>query len=83
MPLLSDGDQLFAARAHPPNAIEVVVMDLGRNGEPVLVSDPIVLPSWAAEPSRMRAQAEGALLRLEWEASARYLGGAPPPEGCQ
>lgn len=79
VPLLADKERLFAARARPPDALEVVVLDGRRNGEPVLVSDPVVLPAWAAEPSRMRAQAEGPRLRLEWEASARYAGGAPPP----
>jgi hypothetical protein len=77
--LLSDGERLFAARPRPPNALEVVVLDARRGGEPVLISDPVALPTWASEPSRMRAQADGPRLRLEWEASARYAGGAPPP----
>jgi hypothetical protein len=77
--LLSDGKRLFAARARPPNALEVVVLDVRRGGELVLTSDPVALPAWAAEPSRGRARIEGPRLRLEWEASARYTGGAPPP----
>jgi hypothetical protein len=72
-PVLADGERLIAVRAPP---LEVVVL---RDGEVVLVSDPVPLPSWAAEPSAIRAHASGARLHLEWEAHTRYAGGAPPP----
>ncbi len=72
-PVLADADRLVAVRAAP---LEVVVL---RDGEAVLVSEPVPLPSWATEPSRLRARATGATLHLEWEARSRYAGGAPPP----
>jgi len=85
-PLISDGERLAAASVQPGrNALEVVVLDSTRWGEPLLVSDPVVLPEWVTVASerrdifRMSAHAEGNRLVLEWEAHARYGGGAPPP----
>jgi hypothetical protein len=85
-PLISDGTRLAAASpdTRRPNVLEVVVHDGSRHGETVLVSEPVVLPEWAnAGPTpedtfRMRAQLDDSKLRLEWEARARYGGGAPP-----
>jgi hypothetical protein len=86
-PLISDGERLAAATAHERlgSALRVVVLATRRQGEPVLVSDPVVLPEWVTvamerrEAFRVSARAVGNRLRLEWEAHARYGGGAPPP----
>jgi hypothetical protein len=72
-PVLADGERLVAVRAAP---LEVVVL---RAGETLLVSEPVPLPSWATQPSKLHARATGTRLRLEWEAHSRYSGGAPPP----
>ena len=85
-PLISDGARLAAASQDErrPNVLEVVVHDGSRQGEAVLVSEPVVFPEWAtAGPRRretfwMRARLDDNKLRLEWEARARYGGGAPP-----
>jgi hypothetical protein len=85
-PLISDGERLAAASIDErlPNVVEVVVLDTAR-GESVLVCDPAVLPEWVAvaperhEAFRMSARVNGDRLWLEWEAHARYGGGAPPP----
>jgi hypothetical protein len=85
-PLISDGTRLAAAgtQERRPNVLEVVVHDESRQGEVVLVSEPVVLPEWATvgEPGRetfwMRAQLDDNALRLEWRARTRYSGGAPP-----
>lgn len=78
-PALSDGPRLVAIRVRPHEALEVVVLDATRQGEIVVASDPVPLPSWAAEPSRIHVHGAGARLHLEWEAHTRYAGGAPPP----
>ena len=86
-PLISDGERLAAAslKGGARNGFEVVVLDAQRAGEPVLVSDPILLPEWvtvSADPRDglwLRAERRRNLLRLEWEAHARYGGGAAPP----
>jgi hypothetical protein len=86
-PLISDGTRLAAASRDErrPNVLEVVVYDQSRQGEPVLVSEPVVFPEWATGGSAphetlwMRAQLDDGKLRLEWHARARYGGGAPPP----
>jgi len=86
-PLISDGRRLVAAsvRARPRNGFGVVVLDAQRHGEAVLVSDPVVMPEAVALATRrrerfwMRAGLQGNRLRLEWEAHARYGGGAAPP----
>jgi hypothetical protein len=85
-PLISDGERLAAASIDErvPNVVEVVVLDTAR-GESVLVCDPAVLPEWVTvaperhEAFRMSGRVEGERLWLEWEAHARYGGGAPPP----
>jgi hypothetical protein len=85
-PLISDGARLAAANPDKrrPNVLEVVVHDGSRQGEPVLVSEPVVFPDWATAAPRpretfwMRAQLDDNKLRLEWEARARYTGGAAP-----
>jgi hypothetical protein len=85
-PLISDGTRLAAASpdGHRANVLEVVIHDGSRQGDPVLVSDPVVFPEWATagpgprEVFWMRAQLDDNKLRLEWEARARYSGGAAP-----
>ncbi|MGH2745658.1 MAG: hypothetical protein ACRDLY_05440 [Thermoleophilaceae bacterium] len=86
-PLISDGTRLAAAttQASRPNVLEVVVHDGSRQGELVLVSEPVVFPEWATVGKRqretfwMRAHLDDNRLRLEWTARTRYGGGAPPP----
>jgi hypothetical protein len=86
-PLISDGERLAAAslQAGPPSSFAVVVLDAQRAGEPMLVSDPILLPEWVTVAVErraglwLRAERQKGLLRLEWEARARYGGGAAPP----
>jgi hypothetical protein len=86
-PLISDGQRLVAASLHAeqPNAFELVVLDAQRHGAAVLVSDPVVLPDWVTVATQRRerfwmgAEVRGNLLRLDWEAQARYGGGAAPP----
>jgi hypothetical protein len=85
-PLISDGERLAGASIDDrrPNVVEVVVLDRDR-GELLLACDPAVLPEWVTaaperrEAFRMSARVEGDRLWLEWEAHARYGGGAPPP----
>jgi hypothetical protein len=86
-PLISDGDRLAAAslRQRLSNVLKVVVLDPSHPGGAVVVSDPVRFPDWVTvaterrDSFRMRARTEGTRLRLEWEAHARYGGGAPPP----
>jgi hypothetical protein len=85
-PLISDGERLVAAtHQRAGGALRVVVLDGSRQGEPVLVSDPVVLQEWVrtatGRPERFctNARAVGNRLQLQWEAHARYRGGAAPP----
>jgi hypothetical protein len=86
-PLIADGERLAAARPgeRVPNVLAIVVLDATREGRTVLVSDPVRFPEWVTVATerrakfRLRARLQGDLLRLEWEAHARYAGGAPPP----
>jgi hypothetical protein len=84
-PLISDGKRLAASvPGRRPNVIEVVLRDARRQGELLLVSEPIVFPEWATvapqprETFRASAHVEGNRLRLEWQARTRYGGGAAP-----
>ncbi len=85
-PLYVSGERLIAQRPEPgkPNASRIVLLDLARHGEPVLTSDPVVLPdwvearSWDPETFRVQARIEGGALVLDWEARSRYTGGAAP-----
>jgi len=84
-PLLVLGKRLAAQAPVPgrPNALQVVLLDLDK-GEPVLTSEPIVLPDWVdtrsrkEETFRCRARRDGNALILSWEAHRRYSGGAAP-----
>ena len=78
---------LLAAQAPVPgrrNALRIVLLDV-RNGEPVLRSEPVLLPEWvdacarAPETFLCRARLEAQALVVAWEAHARYSGGAAPP----
>ncbi len=85
-PLLLSGHLLAAQASVPgrPNALRIVLLDVSKNGEPVLTSEPVVLPEWvdacarAPEAFRTRARLEARGLILDWEAHDRYAGGAPP-----
>jgi hypothetical protein len=86
-PLISDGVRVAAASlgGEGANTLVVVVLDARQGGDPKVVSDPVVLPAWAApvmpggEGFRVSARVDGDSLRLDWVARAAYQGGAPPP----
>ncbi len=84
-PLVVFGDRLAAARLLPDrsNVLQIVVLDLTRRGESLLASDPVVFPEWVSVANRASfgcaAHVEGGRLLLDWEARARYGGGAAPP----
>lgn len=84
-PLVVFGDRLAAAvpLADRSNVLQIVVLDLTRQGESMLASDPVVFPEWVSVANRASfgctAHVEGGRLLLDWEAHARYGGGAAPP----
>ncbi|HXU36441.1 MAG TPA: hypothetical protein VN937_08765 [Blastocatellia bacterium] len=68
-----------------PGALQVVALDRSKQGEPAVESAPLVFPDWVSaaiipgELFSYRVSADGRVLIFEWEAHARYRGGAPPP----
>jgi len=87
-PLIAFGHRLAAQAASVPkrpNALRIVLLDVTRDGEPVLASDPVLLPEWvdclSSDPEifQCRAHLETQALILAWKAQGRYFGGAPPP----
>jgi hypothetical protein len=85
-PLIVVGEHLVAVRASEdsPKELRVVVLDVARQGEPILTSAPVVFPEWLSTASDERASfwcaahVERGRLLLEWRAQARYRGGAAP-----
>jgi hypothetical protein len=71
------------------NALQLVMLDRNEQGKLLLESDTILFPDWVAagivtnESFNYRVRVEGNDLLLEWEAHARYRGGAPPPAYIQ
>lgn len=86
-PLVCDGRRLVAASTSmsASSVVEVAVLDASSNGEVMVVSEPMPLPSWVTASAeslgtlRFAARVMGRSLHLEWEAHARYAGGASPP----
>jgi hypothetical protein len=71
------------------NALRVALLDGNDQGKMLLASDAITFPDWVSatittnESFGYSARLEGDDLLLEWEARARYRGGAPPPAYIQ
>lgn len=87
-PLIVVGEHLVAIRASDdsPNELRVVVLDVARQGEPILTSAPLVFPEWLSTAPKERAsfwcagRVDRGRLLLEWKAQARYRGGAAPSD---
>jgi hypothetical protein len=83
-PLLIDGDHLVAQAGVKRNRLRILCLDLKRDGECDLESDPVVFPAWVVTgdaPGRLfsaKWRLERHRLILDWEASAWYVGAAKP-----
>lgn len=83
-PLLVVGNRLAALRLLKANALQVVILDVTRNGTAAVVSEPIVFPDWVRvgvqnnEDFAVHARSHTDALLLDWEAHAFYRGGAAP-----
>jgi hypothetical protein len=85
-PLIVVDEHLVALRASDdgPNELRVVVLDVARQGEPILTSAPVAFPAWLLPATEhggsfwCAARVERGRLLLEWRAQARYRGGAAP-----
>ena len=90
-PLIVTENRLAALRALPEtaNALQVVVLDTHAHGKLLLESDPLRFPDWVAagivtgESFRYEVGTKRNDFLFEWEAHARYRGGAPPPAHIQ
>jgi hypothetical protein len=66
------------------NVLLVIMLNVDGQGKVALVSEPIVLPDWMvvttapSEDFSFEVWGDANELRLEWEAHARYRGGAAP-----
>lgn len=84
VPLLVDGKYLLAQAGVKRNRLRILRLDLTRQGECDLESDPIVFPAWVrtGEGLGRSFQSDWRLekrrLVLEWEASAWYTGPTKP-----
>jgi hypothetical protein len=71
-------------RTQRANVLLVVMLDVDDQGKVALVSEPIVFPDWVvvttapSEDFSFEVWGDANELRLEWEAHARYRGGAAP-----
>jgi len=71
------------------NGLRVVVLDRNDRGKLLLESEPIRFPEWVSvqgaisDDFRYEARIEGTRLLLDWDAQARYRGGAAPPPSVQ
>jgi hypothetical protein len=83
-PLLMDGDHLLAQAGTRRNRLRILRLDVKNNGHCDFESDALILPAWV-----VTGEAHGHSfvtqwhlhrhqLVLEWEASAWYVGKAPP-----
>lgn len=89
--IVRENDLAALKRAVPEkeNALQVVLLDRNDQGKLLLESDAIIFPDWVSAAIRTTesfgysARLEGDDLLLEWEAQARYRGGAPPPAYIQ
>jgi hypothetical protein len=85
-PLMVIGNRLGAEdRAESrDNVLQLVLLNLDRQGAVDRRVDPIVLPEWVSvadpdQPFEYRVRAEGDSLAIDWSATSHYAGGAPPP----
>lgn len=84
-PLLVFGERLVTQAAEPgrTNILRIVVLDISQKGKRVLESEPVVFPEWVTVSSGRSFASEAGLdnghLLINWKASSRYEGGAPPP----
>ena len=71
-------------RTQRANVLLVVMLDVDDQGKVALVSEPIVFPDWVvvttapSEDFSFEVWGDANELKLEWEAHARYRGGAAP-----
>ena len=86
-PLLVDGKHLLAQAGVKRNRLRILRLDLTRQGECDLESDPVVFPAWVVTGEahgrsfRSHWRLEKRQLVLEWEASGWYAGpNKPTPE---
>lgn len=83
-PLLLDGDHLLAQAGVKRNRLRILRLDLKRDGECDLESDPIVFPAWVVTGEApghsftANWRIEQHHLVLDWEARAWYLGAHHP-----
>lgn len=85
-PLVVVGERLVAQRLVDDrlNTLRIALLDVTRRGQLVLISDPVVFPEWVSvttsteESFAFSVRVEQDQLYLEWEAHARYRGGAAP-----
>jgi hypothetical protein len=83
-PLIVTGDRLAAASVNDDRANEIRIVLFDPTGEPAVTSEPVVLPDWASTTTvRLSATVERDRLMLEWEAHARYGGGAAPSRAIE
>jgi hypothetical protein len=90
-PLIVVGERLVASQLDPgaPATLRIVVLDAAFGGQPLLVSEPVALPTWVTASGHgqdglaLDARVQGDDLVVWWEARARYRGGAAPPPYVQ
>jgi hypothetical protein len=83
-PLLVLGKRLITRLNLPPNRLRLVVLDVANRGHRLLESEVVIFPEWVSieDPNSFGLEAFGLreTVHLTWHASARYQGGAPPPQ---
>lgn len=84
LPLLTDGKYLLAQAGVKRNRLRILRLDLTRQGECALESDPVIFPAWVVTGEghgrsfHSNWHLEKRQLVLEWEASAWYTGATKP-----
>ncbi len=83
-PLFVDGDHLLVQAGVKRNRLRILRLNLSRNGECDLESDPVVFPAWVVtgEAAGCSFSPRWRLVKhqlvLEWEASSWYVGNTRP-----
>lgn len=86
LPLLVQGDRLYAQAGVKRNRLRVLAFDLNQKGEAVFESDPLVLPNWVVTANapgrtwRTTWRMERSALHLHWQAEALLPGARPLPQ---
>jgi hypothetical protein len=68
-----------------PSYLRIAALSVPEGGRPIFVSDAAALPEWVPVSTEangsfsLRLRGEGDTVVIEWEAHARYSGGAGPP----